>query len=183
MGERSASGKLKIGQPAPDFDLPGVDSKRHTRAGLLSGKKGLVVLFTCNHCPYVKAYESRTLALARATAPKGISWAAICANDATTHPDDSFAAMKLRAVALDLPYPYLHDATQAVARAFDAAMTPEYYLLDASGILRYHGRLDDEMEETRVARRYLADAIDAVLASRAPAPAESYAVGCTIKWK
>lgn len=183
MGERSAHGKLKVGAAAPDFELPGVDGARHARKRLLAGKKGLVVVFTCNHCPYVKAYEKRTLALARATLSKGIAWVGVCANDASTHPDDSFPAMKLRAVELDLPYPYLHDESQAVARAFDAAMTPEYYLLDAGGVLRYHGRLDDEMEETRVTRRYLADAIEAVLAGRAPAPAETYAVGCTVKWK
>ena len=189
MGERNASGKLKIGDLCPDFDLEGVDGQRHSRSSLLARKKGLLVVFTCNHCPYVKAYEKRTLALARATMPRGIGWAAICSNDAVKYPDDSLAAMKLRAVELDLPYPYLHAGDQSVARAFDAAMTPEYYLFDGNRRLAYHGRLDDEMEETRVTRRYLADALDAVLMAfagekgRVPDPAETYAVGCTIKWR
>lgn len=183
MGVRQDLGKLKIGDKCPDFSLPAVDGKTYSRDGLLEGKKGLVVVFSCNHCPYVRAYEDRMIALAKETAPKGIAWAAVCSNDAERYPDDSFEEMKKRAEEKGFPFPYLHDETQEVARAFDAAATPEFYLFDAAGKLAYHGRLDDEMEEDKVTKRYLADAIEALLAGRPADPAKTHAIGCTIKWK
>src|SRR5690606_37380023 len=129
-----------------DFDLPGVDGHRVKREDLRTGKPFLV-MFICNHCPYVKAIEDRLVELGRDLAGIGVKVAAICANDAADYPDDSFPKMRERAREKNYPFPYLHDETQAVARAFGAVCTPDFFLYDGTGTLAYRGRLDDSWKD------------------------------------
>ncbi len=174
---------LKFGDRAPEFDLKGVDGKSY-KLSALKGQKGTAVIFSCNHCPYVKAYEDRMIALAKEYQPKGVHFALINANDAVKYPEDSFENMVKRAKEKDYPFPYLHDETQQVSRAYGAQRTPEVFLFDAGLKLRYHGTIDDNYEDpNKVTKRYLKDALDAVLAGKEPALKDTPPVGCTIKWK
>ena len=174
---------LNIGSALPDFSLPATDGKTYT-AKDVSGANATVVLFWCNHCPYVKSNQDRVIELQTAYKPKGVEFAAICANNADTHPGDSFEAMQLRVKEKGYNFPYLRDETQEVAKAFAAERTPEAFLFDAQGRLAYHGRIDDNYEDASKAQSHdLRAAIDAVLAGQLPDPAETGAVGCSIKWK
>ena len=173
-----------LGMSAPDFNLPATDGKTYGLADV-AGEKGTVIAFICNHCPYVKAIAGRMAADAVALRGAGIGFAAICANDATTHPADSFDNMKRFAAEHDFRFPYLHDEDQSVARAYDAACTPEFYGFDGNGKLVYHGRLDEGRKEPLApgARRELVEAMMAVGKGR-PVPADPVpAMGCSIKWK
>lgn len=175
---------LPIGSPIPEFEVTVTSNAKVSPRTLLgSGRKGAVIMITCNHCPYAKAYDGRAYALARETAPKGIAWLAVNPNAANpSYPDDSFEAMKRIVKSGNIPFPYAADADQSLARAFGAACTPEFYLFDGGGTLRYAGRLDDEMEEAKVTNRYLRDAIDDVLAGRPVRTPRSHPIGCSIKW-
>ena len=169
--------------PAPEFTLPATDGNTYSFADI-KGDKATVIMFWCNHCPYVIPNQDRVIALQADYREHGVNFAAICANNAITHPADSFDSMKRRAEEMGYNFPYLHDESQEVARAFDAQRTPEVYLFDAEGNLRYHGRIDDNYEDvSKAASHDLRNAIDAVLAGNDPDPAETGAVGCTIKWK
>ena len=117
---------IALDLPAPDFSLPGVDGRTY-RFQDIAGEKGTVVVFICNHCPYVLAIIDRLAADARALMAEGVGFAAICSNDAATYPDDSFPRMKVFAEKHDLPFPYLHDETQQAARAYDAVCTPDFF--------------------------------------------------------
>ena len=148
-------------------------------------KNGTVVAFICNHCPYVKAVADRMVADAKTLAAEGIGFVAICANDPVSHPADSFDNMKLFAEKHGFTFPYLQDESQAVARAYDAACTPEFYGLDAAGTIAYHGRLDEGRTEPLKAgaRRELLEAMR-MIATTGKGPAEQLpAIGCSIKWK
>jgi peroxiredoxin len=174
---------LSIGAALPDFSLPATDGKTYT-ASDVKGPHATVVLFWCNHCPYVKSNQDRVIDLQEQYKPQGVNFAAICANNADTHPADSFEAMQLRAREKGYNFPYLRDETQATAHAFEAQRTPEAFLFDGQGRLQYHGRIDDNYEDAAKAQSHdLRDAIEAILAGRAPDPAETGAVGCSIKWK
>lgn len=174
---------LKLGDPAPSFSLPGVDGGTHTLE-TLKGKKGIAVIFSCNHCPYVRAYEERMIQLAREYGPKGVSFALINANDAEKYPDDNFENMVKRAQEKGYPFPYLRDDTQEVARAYGAERTPEVFLFDGELKLRYHGAIDDNWERPEnVTEQYLKAALEALLQGREPEIVETTPVGCTIKWK
>src|SRR5262245_23114978 len=133
---------LSIGQDAPDFRLPATDGKSYRLADM-RGERSTLVFFSCNHCPYVVAYEDRLIALAQEFQPKGIGVAAINSNDAERYPDDNFEAMRQRAALKRFPFPYLHDESQDVAAAYAAVRTPEVFVLDGTGKLAYHGRIDD----------------------------------------
>lgn len=174
---------LPLGTVAPDFNLPGTDGKTYTLADF-AGARALLVVFTCNHCPYAVAVEDRLITLARQFEPSGLRVVAINSNDATNYPADSFPNMQQRAREKAFPYPYLHDASQQVARAYAAACTPDPYLFDANLRLAYRGRIDDNWQDpTRITRQDLRAAIELVLAGQ-PAPAEQLAsMGCNIKWK
>ena len=173
---------LPIGSPAPDFSLPGVDGATHTLASL-SGGRALVLNFTCNHCPYAKAYEDRFMDLARAYGPKGVVFAAVNPNDAQRYPDDSFAKMKERAAERGFNFPYLRDETQAVARAYGAVCTPHLFVV-AKGAVVYEGRIDDSWKEPAAAKAHdLRDALDAILAGRPVPRPNTNPMGCSIKWK
>ncbi len=174
----------ELGIPAPPFSLPATDGKTYSLADV-AGPKGTVVVFICNHCPYVKGVIDRMAADARALAEVGIGFVAINANDVSTYPEDSFDNMKLFAEAHHLPFPYLYDATQDVARAYKAECTPDFFGLDADGKIRYRGRLDEGRKDPPPpgAKRELLEAMRLV-AETGAAPAEQIpSIGCSIKWK
>jgi len=173
-----------IGMSAPEFRLPATDGNTYTFADV-KGEKGTVIAFICNHCPYVKAVAGRMAQDARALMAEGIGFAAICSNDATSHPADSFDNMKRFAEEHDFGFPYMQDETQDIAKAYDAACTPEFYGFDSGGKLVYHGRLDEGRTGPIPddARRELVEAMRAVGEGRAVPFEQSSAMGCGIKWK
>ena len=176
--------KVALGAAAPEFRLPGTDGKTYTLADV-AGAKGTVIVFICNHCPYVKAITDRLVRDAATLKAEGIGFAAICSNDARSHPEDSFPNMKRFAEAHKFPFPYLHDEAQSVARAYGALCTPDFFGFDSAGKLRYRGRLDEGRTSPPPAgaRRELVEAMRAV-AETGTAPAQQNAsVGCSIKWK
>lgn len=169
---------------APDFSLPATDGRTCSLSDIM-GPNGAVVVFICNHCPYVKAITDRLVADAETLKAEGIGFAAICSNDATTHPADSFENMKTFAAERGFTFPYLHDESQAVARAYDAVCTPDFYGLNAAGEIEYRGRLDEGRTEPPPAdaRRELVEAMREI-ARTGKGPAEqNMSMGCSIKWK
>ncbi len=175
--------KLQIGQRAPDFSLPGVDGKDHSLAQF-KDKKVIVVMFTCNHCPYVQAYEDRLIAIQRDYGARGVQLIAINPNDAAGYPEDSFDNMVKRAKQKNYNFPYLRDETQRTARAYGAEYTPEVFVFNSRLDLRYVGRIDDNWQNPDKARSHnLRDAIEAVLAHKKIENPVTHAIGCTIKWK
>jgi peroxiredoxin len=172
-----------FGWKAVDFDLPGVDGKRHTLASA-RGPNGLLVMFICNHCPYVKAIRARIVRDCRELAAHGIGAIAIMSNDPTEYPEDSFENMRRVAADSAFTFPYVLDATQAVAKAYKAVCTPEFFGFNAALELQYHGRLDaSKTSPVDGAARELFDAM-ARIARTGEGPAEqTAAIGCSIKWK
>jgi len=200
-----ATDTLKIGSPIPHFsNLPGTDGKKYSLKDF-DDKKILVIVFSCNHCPYVKAYEDRMIAFQKHYADKGVQIVAINSNETQNYPEDNFDEMVKRAKAKGFNFPYLRDENQSVATAFGATHTPEFFVFAAEDarqsrpvgtgpgsaigasrdrILRYHGRFDDNHQNpNQVKVRYLQNAVDALLAGREVPEAETYSIGCTIKWK
>lgn len=174
---------LAIRERLVPFSLPATDGSV-VSADQLADRPVLGVVFWCNHCPYVKAWEDRLIALQREYAPRGLQLVLINSNDPAAYPDDSFEAMQIRAREKSYPFPYLFDDSQAVARQFGATRTPEIFLFDADRTLRYHGAPDDNFENPgAVGHHFLRDAIEALLAGREPATATTPPKGCTIKWK
>lgn len=174
---------LAIGDPAPPFRLPTTEGGTASLADMSAAARAVVVAFWCNHCPYVRAWEDRFMDVARDYAPRGVATVAICANDAASHPGDSFEAMAERAAERGYPFPYARDDSQDVPRAYGAERTPEVFVNDGAGRVAYHGAIDDSTDEDAVTTRHLRDALDAVLAGAEPARAQTPAVGCTIKWR
>ncbi len=175
---------LSIGDKLIPFKLKNVDGKTVSSDDLAKNSKALAVIFSCNHCPYVQAWEDRMIELGNRFQPQGVAFALINANDPKKYPEDSFPGMVKRAGAKRYPFPYLHDEDQGVARAYGATRTPEVFLFDAGGLLKYHGRIDDNYERPEAVRSHdLRESIEAVLGGRSPAPADTPPVGCTIKWK
>ena len=172
-----------LGTTAPPFDLPGVDGKRHSLASV-RGANGLVVMFLCNHCPYVKAVIDKIPRDLRELAALGIGGVAIMSNDVEAYPEDSFDNMRAVAARHGFGFPYVYDATQDVARAYGAVCTPDIFGYDRDLRLVYRGRLDDAGRTPREGnRRDLVEAMRAVTRGQ-PAPAEQYAsIGCSIKWR
>jgi len=173
-----------FGWKAPSFTLPGVDGKTHALKDL-KGPKGTLIMFICNHCPYVKAVIDRVVRDAKELAALGVNTVAICSNDATTHPDDSFANMKRFAEEHGFTFPYLHDETQEVARAYDAVCTPDFFGFNAEFELQYRGRLDESRMQPAAANvhRDLFEAMKQV-AETGRGPREQIpSMGCSIKWK
>ena len=181
---RATSG-LAIGDRAPLTDkmMRNVDGK-DVSIKAVTGQKGVLVVFTCNHCPWAKAWEERIVALGNTYAAKGIGVIAINSNDPTVAPDDGYESMQRRATERGMQFPYVVDATSAVARAFGATRTPEAFLFDASGALVYHGTIDDNANEPgKVQAFYLKDALDAVVAGKDVPVKETKALGCGIKFR
>lgn len=170
----------EIGAPAPLFSLPDTTGAMHEPGGA----PATVVVFTCNHCPYALAWHDRIGAVAADYAGRGVRVLQINPNDAERYPRDSVEAMRARVEEGDFEgMPYLRDETQEVARAYDAKTTPDVFVIDADGILRYRGAPDGDYENPAQDAAYLRDALNAVLDGRDPDPAETTPVGCSIKWK
>lgn len=173
---------LSMGAPCPEFRLPGTDGNLHA-LGDFRGRL-LVVIVSCNHCPYVVAYEARMVAIAREYQPKGVDFVAINANDAARYPEDGMPKMIERAKARGFPFPYLRDDAQTTVRALGARFTPEVFVFDQGRGLRYHGRIDDNHRDAAAVKSPdLKNALDALLSGTAPAVAETVAIGCSVKWK
>jgi peroxiredoxin len=169
---------------APDFRLPGTDGRIHAFNDI-AGENGTVIVFICNHCPYVKAVIDRLVADASTLMAEGIGFAAICSNDAVAYPADSFEAMQRFAEAHTFPFPYLHDEDQSVARTYGAVCTPDFFGYDTNRRLKYRGRLDEGRTNPppASARRELAEAMRAIAATGIAPPDQVPSIGCSIKWK
>jgi len=173
---------IELGSKAPSFSLPGVDGKT-TGLDEFRGKTAVAVIFSCNHCPYVKKYEDRIVEVQRDYAAKGVQLIAINSNETQNYPEDDFPHMVERAKEKGFNFPYLRDEDQAIARAYGPARTPEVFLLDHDLMIRYHGAIDDNVDNpARVRRKYLREAIDSILAGKPIKTREVPSVGCTIKW-
>ncbi|MGV8040472.1 MAG: thioredoxin family protein [Thermoanaerobaculaceae bacterium] len=174
---------LGDGIPMGDVKMKNVDGNEVSIAAV-KGTKGTLVVFTCNHCPYVKAWEGRLAELGNAFQGQGIGVIFVNPNDAAKYEEDSFENMQARATKLGLKVPYVVDATSDVARAFGAGKTPEVYLFDAAGTLVYQGTVDDNAEKPEaVTKTYLKDALTAVAAGQVPAVQQTKALGCSIKFR
>jgi len=172
---------LELGAKAPDFDLQGVDGRRHSLRSF-DDKPVLVVMFTCNHCPYVVAYEDRMIAIQRDYAEKGVQLVAINANDDKAYPEDGYPEMVKRAKAKGFNFPYLRDPEQKAAEAYGAVCTPHVFAFDKDRNLRYRGRIDDSREPKQVKSHDLRNALDDMLAGRGVKAADTRPFGCSIKW-
>jgi len=174
---------VPLGTPAPDFNLPGTDDKSYSLESF-KDKKVLVVIFMCNHCPYVKAVLRRLINLQNEFAERSVQLVGINVNDANNYPDDSPENMKALAEKKDLPFPYLFDATQESAKAYDAVCTPDIYVYGEERKLLYRGRVDDNWQHPdEITRHDLKDAIEAILADQAVNDDQVSSIGCSIKWK
>lgn len=176
-------GGYKVGDKATDFNLKNVDGKMVSLEGIKKAK-GYIVIFTCNACPYAKAYEDRIIALHNKYEPLGYPVVAINPNDKDVQPADSYDKMKVRAKEKKFPFAYLYDETQEIAKTYGATRTPHVYLLDKDRVVRYIGAIDDNSEEPdAVKEKYLENAVDALRNGQDVATKETKAVGCGIKWK
>lgn len=176
----------KIGDKIENFELKNVDGKMYS---LNSRKdvKGYIIVFTCNHCPFSVAYEDRILALDKKYSKQGYPVLAINPNDEVKVPEDSYDEMKKRAKSKKFTFPYLHDNTQEIAKNFGATRTPHVFIVKKENedfVLKYIGAIDNNSESAEKANvKYTENALDALLNNKEPEPAETKAIGCTIKWK
>ena len=178
-----ATNKLSIGSKIPKFNLTGIDGKTYSLESF-KDSKGLIIIFSCNHCPYVQAYEDRIKKIQSDYEDKGITVVAINSNDDFNYPDDSFENMKKRAAEQNFNFLYLRDENQSVARNFDATHTPEIFLFDEDRKLVYTGKIDDNWQEPdKVVNHYLRNALNEMLEGIEISVPETYSIGCTIKWK
>lgn len=176
--------KLRVGETASDFRLPGVDGKNHSLAEMLNGHKAVCIVFTCNHSPKCQAYEERLIRFQAEYGPQGVLFIAINPNDATAFPEDSLERMKVRAVKRKFNFPYLRDELQMIARIFGAECTPEVFLLDATRTLRYTGRIDDNWHDgDAVTKADLKKALEELLAGGTISTPSTSPNGCSVKWK
>ena len=174
---------LQIGASAPDFNLPGVDGKNRSLADFDDAKL-LIVVFSCNHCPYVVGSEDRMNRLCSDYAANGVAMIAINSNEAVNHPTDSFEHMVQQAKEKGFRFPYVRDESQDVALAYGALRTPHFFVFDADRRLRYTGRMDDNPREAgKQTKHELRDALDALMAGRTPPVSVTNPIGCNVKWK
>jgi peroxiredoxin len=173
-----------FGWNAVDFDLPGVDGKRHTLASA-RGPKGLLVMFICNHCPYVKAVLDRIVRDTLELKALGIGSIAVMSNDPTDYPEDSWDNMVQVAKQIDFPFPYVLDETQRIAKVYGAVCTPDFFGFNAALELQYRGRLDESRKETASAdvRRDLFEAMKQVALTGNGPKEQIPSIGCSIKWR
>jgi peroxiredoxin len=172
-----------FGFPAPDFRLPGVDGKIWT-LNEARGNNGLLVMFICNHCPYVKSVRDRIIRDARELKDHGINSVAIMSNDPADYPEDSFDSMKQVAQELNFPFPYLYDETQEIAKGYGAVCTPDFFGYNKNLQLQYRGRLDESRKEAVLnARRDLFEAMKQVAQTGQGPKDQIPSMGCSIKWK
>lgn len=179
------SAMLPLGTPAPDFTLPDTVSGRRLGLAQIRGPQATVIMFTCNHCPYVKHVQGGMLSLARDYQPRGVGFAAISSNDVARYPEDRPQEMAQLARQLGYTFPYLYDETQEVARAYDAACTPDFYVFDAQSRCVYRGRLDDSTPGNGkpVTGADLRAALEAVLSNQLVSAEQFPSYGCSIKFK
>ena len=178
-----ATNTLSIGSKIPAFKLKAVDGEIYLLDSFKESK-GLIIIFSCNHCPYVQAYEERIISLQDDYRNKGISILAINSNEDINYPEDSFESMIQRAAERKFNFIYLRDEDQTVAKAFDATHTPEIFLFNEERKLVYHGKIDDNWQEPeKVVNHYLRNALDEMLTGKEVSIPETYSIGCTIKWK
>lgn len=182
---RTPSVMVSLGTKAPGFTLPDTISGKQVSFFDVKGKKGTVIMFICNHCPFVKHVNKELVKLANEYAGKGIGFATINSNDADTYPEDSPGKMKEVALQLKYPFPYLYDETQEVAKAYNAACTPDFFIYDSEGHLVYRGQLDDSRpgNDIPVTGKDIRHGLDCLLNNQ-PLPSEQRpSIGCNIKWK
>jgi len=174
-----------LGKVAPGFTLPDTTSGKDIALGELKGVKGTVIMFICNHCPYVLHVNKELVRLANDYSDKGISFAAISSNDVEKYPQDGPAMMRLHAMEHDYPFPYLYDASQMIAKNYNAACTPEFYVFDGQLECVYHGQLDASRPGTGlpVTGEDVRQALDHLLAGEQPLVNQRPSIGCGIKWK
>ncbi|WP_108423423.1 thioredoxin family protein [Flagellimonas amoyensis] len=182
---RTPSNMLPLGTKAPNFDLLDTVSEKTISLKNASGEKGTVIMFICNHCPFVIHVNPKISELAREYQAKGVSFIAISSNDVDNFPQDAPHLMKEKAREEGYTFPYLYDETQEVARAYDAACTPDFYLFDADLELAYRGQLDDSRPGNGIplTGNDLKAAMDALLAGKAIPSDQKPSLGCNIKWK
>jgi peroxiredoxin len=186
---RTYSEMVPLGTEAPIFDLPAVNPGVDDRGGATrslddySDRAAIVIAFICNHCPYVQTIEDRLLELAREMHPRGVQFIGICSNDPERYPDDGFEALAERTRQKNYPFPYLHDETQSVARAYDAVCTPDFFVYDADRKLVYRGRLDDGRPGQEPTTSELRDALHQLLEAGEITTEQHPSMGCNIKWK
>lgn len=180
---KTASTMLPLGTQAPDFRLPNIDGTQVSLSDLSHGK-ALVVMFICNHCPFVKHIAGELVKLYEDYQPKGVHFVGISSNDITTHPDDSPEAMKSEAKVQGYRFPYLYDKTQAVAKAYRAACTPDIFVFDHQQKLVYRGQIDDSRPRNGkpVTGADLRAALDAILSGQSVPEQQTPSIGCNIKW-
>lgn len=180
------SAGLEPGGVGVDFELPNANPEVGGAVVALSDiitAEGAIIVFECNHCPYVVGSIGRINNIAMRAVASGLGFAGINSNDAVMYPDDSFSAMRKRAKK-GMPYAYLHDESQRVARTWGAERTPEFYLLNGDGIIVYRGRLDDSPSDPMQATtNELSDALGSLLAGAEPAIPRTTSIGCSVKWK
>ncbi|MBP9774010.1 MAG: thioredoxin family protein [Candidatus Peribacteraceae bacterium] len=173
---------LNIGDAMPDFSLPATDDSL-VDSGSINAQV-MAIIFTCNHCPYAKAYEDRLAELGHQFKNKSVQCVLINSNDAVAYPDDSFEEMKKLAENKAFPFPYCFDETQEIAKAYGALCTPHCFVFDRQRTLQYKGRIDDSWKDvSQVKERNLFDAIDALVQGKTPPKSEVNAIGCSIKWR
>jgi peroxiredoxin len=179
-----SSSMLPLGTALPPFALPDAVTGRTVSSEELAGKPA-VVIFICNHCPYVKHIRAGLAEFGRACAERGVGMVAISSNDVVTYPTDSPQMMKREASEAGYVFPYLFDETQAVARSFHAACTPDLYIFDGAGRLAYRGQFDDSRPNSGVpvTGRDARAAIEALLAGKPPSSSQKASIGCSIKWR
>lgn len=183
MQREECSVKFGIGSQMPKFVLPATDGNDYSDQYFESSKARLVI-FTCNHCPYVKGSEDFFQEAILKYKDYGLKTVAISSNDAVQYPEDSFEKMKDKSESLGNPFPYLYDETQDVARSFDAACTPECYLFDSSGKLVFHGTVNNSPRDPSAAtEKYLEKAISQLINDEEVNPSFVHPMGCSIKWK
>ncbi len=179
------SNMLPLGTKAPDFTLPDTITQQSMSLTDLKSEKATMIMFICNHCPFVKHIQHGLAKIAKEYQSKGVQFIAICSNDIKDYPEDSPEKMKEEAKEVGYTFPYLYDETQEVAKAYDAACTPDFYIFDKDLILVYRGRFDDSTpgKDTPVTGKDLKAALDQLLAGAAISPEQKPSVGCNIKWK
>ena len=181
----TASNPFSINKTAPDFNLLNVVTERQNNLTSLKGKNGTLILFICNHCPYVIHINDFLVSLANNYQEKGINFIAISSNDVVNYPQDSPEKMKELSESIGYPFPYLFDETQEVAKAYDAACTPDIFLFDKDLQIYYHGQLDNSRpgNDTHVTGKDLISAMDQLLQGKQYQGKELPSMGCGIKWK
>lgn len=182
LAAAAGAAELTVGAQAPKFSLVNAVDSKPVSVTPGDGKVH-VVIFTCNQCPFAKAFEPRIIELANQYQARGVKFYAVDPNDDTRYPEETLESMRTRAIAKNYPFPYLKDGDSSTARAYGATVTPHVYVIDGKGAIRYRGYVDNSPKPEERKTTGLSDVLDALLANRAVEKAETKAFGCSIKWK